>query len=82
MKEIKIIWEGLLNLDLISWGLTNYPEYKLKPDLHEKRKEDWDTHTKKYPNDYDGTLLYLYDFKFENERLILNVGTIKFSTVL
>ena len=82
MKEIKIIWEGLLNLDLIFWGLTNYPEYKLKPDLDEKRKEYWDTHTKKYPNDYDGTLLYLYDFKFENERLILNVGTIKFSTVL
>jgi len=82
MKEIKIIWEGLLNLDLISWGLTNYPEYKLKSSLDAKRKEYWDTHTKKYPNDYDGTLIYLYDFKFENETLILNVGTIKFSTVM
>ncbi|MHA1671667.1 MAG: NUDIX domain-containing protein [Promethearchaeota archaeon] len=82
MREIKIIWEGLLNLDLISWGLVNYPEYKLGSDLDEKRKEYWITHSKKYLNDYDGILLYLYDFKFENDKMILNVGTIKFSTVI
>ena len=82
MREINIIWEGLLNLDLISWVITNYPEYKLKSDLDEKKKEYWDTRYKKYPNDYDGTLIYLYNFKFENERLILDVGTIKFSTVI
>jgi len=82
MREIKIIWEGFLDLNLISWGLTNYPEYKLKSDLDVKRIEYWETHTKKYPTDYDGTLIYLHDFKFENGRLILHVGTIKFSTVI
>lgn len=82
MREIKIRWEGLLNLDLISWGLTSYPEYKLKSGIDEKRKEYWDNHTKIHPNDYDGTLIYLYDFKFENDRLILDAGTIKFSTVI
>ena len=82
MREIKVNWEGLLNLELISWGLTNFPEYKLKSDLDEKRLVHWDTHIKNYPNDYDGTLIYLYDLKFENERLILDVGTIKFSTVV
>ncbi len=82
MREIKIIWEGFLDLNLISWGLTNYPEYKLKSDLDVKRIEYWETHTKKHPTDYDGTLIYLHDFKFENGRLILHVGTIKFSTVI
>ena len=82
MREINIEWEGCHSLDLITWGITNYPEYKLRLDLDEKRKEYWNTYSKKFPNDYDGTLLYLYDFKFENERLILNVGTIKFSTVI
>jgi len=82
MREIKIVWEGFLNLDSISWGSTNYPEYKLNPKLDKKRKEYWDIHAKKFPNDYDGTLLFLYDLKFENEKLILHVGTIKFSTVI
>jgi 8-oxo-dGTP pyrophosphatase MutT (NUDIX family) len=82
MREIKIRWEGSLDLDYIRWGITNYPEYKLNSNLDEKRIYYWENHAKKFPNDYDGTLLYLYDFKIENEQLILGVGTIKFSTVI
>ena len=50
--------------------------------LNAKRKRAWLNHLKDNPEDYDGRLLYLYNFQIENNKMILNIGSIQFSTVI
>jgi len=82
MPEIKILWEGKLALSKIEWGDSSLPEYRLESKFDIKLNQYWLSHLKTHPNDYDGTLIYLYDFKTQHSSLVLNTGTIKFSTII
>ncbi|TFG16721.1 MAG: NUDIX hydrolase [Promethearchaeota archaeon] len=82
MPEIKAIWEGNLSLSNIDWGNFTHPEYKLHSKFDSKVSSFWKKYFKEHPNDYDGTLLFLYNFEFNNSCLNLNTGTIKFSTLV
>ena len=81
MPEIKAIWEGNLALSNIVWGISTHPEYKMHSKYNSRVTSFWKKHLEENPNDYDGTLLFLYDFEFSNSSLKLNMGTIKFSTI-
>jgi len=80
--NLKVIWENKLPLDNIKWKKDNLKEYRLPEQFIPKIKSNWKKHLVKNPTDYDGTLLFLNDFHFERGFLILNVGYIKFSTVI
>ena len=82
MPEIKAIWKGNLALSNIVWGNSTLPEYKLDSKLDSEVSSYWEKYLSERPNDYDGTLLFLYDFEFNNSCLKLNMGTIKFSTIV
>ena len=81
-STFKAIWEGKLSLKNIKWGEVSLPEFVLPIKLNVKRKRMWLNHLKDNPEDYDGRLLYLYNFQIENNKLILNLGSIQFSTVI
>ena len=51
-------------------------------EMDQKRKEHWKEHVSKNPNDYDGKLLFLEDFRNVGDRLILDTQIIRFSTVI
>ena len=82
MPEIKVLWKGNLNLSNIVWGNSTLPEYKLDSKFDSEVSSFWEKYLRERPNDYDGTLLFLYDFEFNKSRLKLNMGTIKFSTIV
>jgi hypothetical protein len=82
MPDIKVLWEGKLALSQIIWGDTSLPEFKLNSKYDLELNKFWLKHLESHPNDYNGTLLYLYDFKEQYSNLALNAGTIKFSTII
>jgi ADP-ribose pyrophosphatase YjhB (NUDIX family) len=82
MPDIKVLWEGKLALSQIIWGDTSLPEFKLNSKYDIELNKFWLKHLGSHPNDYNGTLLYLYDFKKQHSNLVLNTGTIKFSTII
>ena len=82
MPEIKILWEGKLALSKIVWGDSSLPEFRLNSKFDVKLNQFWLSHLKTHPNDYDGNLIYLYDFKRNHHNLVLNTGSIKFATVI
>jgi ADP-ribose pyrophosphatase YjhB (NUDIX family) len=83
MPEIQVLWEGRLDLSQIAWGDSSLPEFRLNSKYDVKINKFWIEHLDTHPNDYDGTLLYLYDFIIDqNSNLVLNTGTVKFSTII
>jgi 8-oxo-dGTP pyrophosphatase MutT (NUDIX family) len=82
MPDIKVLWKGKFDLSQIIWGDTTYPEYKLDRKLDSKINRFWKQYVKNHQNDYDGNLLYLNNFQFNNDQLILNTGTIRYSTLI
>lgn len=80
--NFRILWEGNLPLTKIHWEAPILPEYKHSNQFKLEIRENWAEHKTKYPNDYDGVSLYLYDYSFKNSELILKVGTVHFSTIM
>jgi 8-oxo-dGTP pyrophosphatase MutT (NUDIX family) len=80
--NLRVIWEGKLLLEKIKWGKKHLSEYKLPHKLDLKRRENWKHHLQENPTDYDGRLLFLKNFYQKNNKLILDIGLIRFSTVL
>jgi 8-oxo-dGTP pyrophosphatase MutT (NUDIX family) len=80
--NIKVLWEDKLTLDKIKWGHKLASEYKLISKLDLKRKINWLEHVKQKPTDYDGKLVFLDNFHYEENELILEIGSISFSTVI
>jgi len=78
--NLQILWEGELNLDHIRWNNNKFQEFKLTAPLHKKIQNHWENHIKSYPDDYDGSLLFLNDFHFKNTELFLDTSYMKFST--
>lgn len=81
-ENFRVLWDGSLPLSKIHWDTPILPEYSHSNQLKEKISENWSEHKAKYPNDYDGISLYLYDYSFLNSELILKVGTVHFSTFI
>jgi 8-oxo-dGTP pyrophosphatase MutT (NUDIX family) len=80
--NFKCLWNGMLPLNGVKWGKLTSQEYNL-PEKHTKLiKKYWYDHLKKFPEDYDGKLLFLQNFYFKNEILYLDIGKIRFSTVI
>lgn len=79
---LDIVWEGKLPLDRIKWGKKLASEYILSPKLDLKCKANWKHHLQENVSDYDGKLLFLEDLYYKNNEIILNIGTIRFSTVV
>ena len=77
-----ILWEGRIPLSRIKWGHVSSQEYTLPQNLRAKRSEIWNDLKAKEPWTYDGKLLFLKEFHFKNNRLELDVGIIRFSTVV
>ncbi|TKJ24694.1 MAG: hypothetical protein CEE42_09785 [Promethearchaeota archaeon Loki_b31] len=80
--NLTVIWEGNLPLERIKWGKKHLSEYKLPHKLDLKRKENWKRHLQENTADYDGKLLFLKNFLQRNNKIILDIGLIRFSTVI
>ncbi len=80
--NLDIVWEGKLPLDRTKWGKKLLSEYLLRPKLDIERKISWKHHLEEKPTDYDGKLLFLEDLDYTNDRIILDIGMIRFSTVV
>ncbi|MBY9011436.1 MAG: NUDIX domain-containing protein [Candidatus Lokiarchaeota archaeon] len=80
--DLEVVWEGNLLLEKVSWGKKAFSEYTLPPELDLKRKINWKNHLRENKADYDGNLLFLEKFFHKKNELILDVGLIKFSTVI
>lgn len=80
--NLDIVWEGETPLDRIKWGKKLLSEYLLPPKLDMERKTNWKHHLEENPTDYDGKLLFLDDVRYRNDRIILDIGMIQFSTVV
>lgn len=79
MPKLDILWEGKLSLDYIKWNNINVNRFKFSNQYKADAESYWDNHIKLKPNDYDGTLIFLDEFHFNNKQLFLDVGLIKFS---
>ena len=80
--NLEVVWEGSLPLERIKWGKNLFTEYFLPPKLDLKRKRNWIHHLRENNADYDGNLLFLEKFSHKKNEIILDVGLIKFSTVV
>ncbi len=80
--NLRVIWEGNLPLKKIKWGKKHLSEYKLPPKQDLKRRENWKHHLQENPADYDGKLLFLKNFLQKKDKIILDIGLIRFSTVI
>ena len=81
-ENFRVLWEGSLPLTKIHWDTPILSEYTHSDRYNEEIQENWEEHKAKYPSDYDGISLYLYDYSFANSELILKVGTVHFSTII
>jgi 8-oxo-dGTP pyrophosphatase MutT (NUDIX family) len=81
-ENFQILWEGDLPLTKIHWGTPILSEFTYSNQYNIEIQENWKEHKGKYPKDYDGISLYLYDYSFSNSGLILKVGTVKYSTII
>jgi len=80
--NLTVIWEGNLPLEKIKWGKKHLSEYKLPSKWDLKRRENWKHHLQENSDDYDGKLLFLKNFLQRNNKIILDIGLIRFSTVI
>ena len=80
--NLRVLWEGKLLLEKIKWGKKHLSEYKLPHKLDLKRRENWKQHLQENSSDYDGRLLFLKNFLQRNNKIILDIGLIRFSTVI
>lgn len=81
-SNLQILWEGKLHLNQIRWNNNIAREFKLSPSFHDKVRTHWENHIKAYPDDYDGSLLFLNDFHFRKTELLLDTSYMKFSTAI
>ncbi|MFW9972050.1 MAG: NUDIX hydrolase [Candidatus Odinarchaeota archaeon] len=82
MQNINILWEGELKLDFIKWNKKKNNEFRLTSKYDSNIQTSWTQHIKENPNDYDGSLIFLDHFHFDNNLLYLDTSYIKFSTVM
>lgn len=80
--NLRVLWEGKLLLEKIKWGKKHLSEYKLPHKLDLKRRENWKQHLQENSSDYDGRLLFLKNFLQRDNKIILDLGLIRFSTVI
>jgi len=80
--DFKCLWEGNLSLKQIKWGKKLDLEYTLSEFQKPLIEKHWKHHLEKFPEDYDGKLLYLFNYHFRGNKLILDLGYIRFSTVI
>lgn len=80
--NLRVLWEGKLLLEKIKWGKKHLSEYKLPHKLDLKRRENWKQHLQENIADYDGRLLFLKNFLQRDNKIILDLGLIRFSTVI
>ena len=80
--NLTVLWEGNLPLEKIKWGKKHLSEYKLPLKLDLKKRENWKHHLQENSDDYDGKLLFLKNFLQRNDKIILDIGLIRFSTVI
>jgi len=81
-ERFRVLWEGNLSLQKISWHIPLLPEYHPSREYETAINVNWKEHKAKYPNDYNGTSLFLYDFTLLDDKLTLLVGTIKYSVFI
>ncbi len=81
-ENFRVLWEGNLPLTKIHWDAPILHQYTHTGQFLLEIQENWREHKAKYPKDYDGDSLFLYDYEFVNSKLILKVGTVKFSTII
>ena len=80
--NLRVLWEGKLLLEKIKWGKKHLSEYILPHKLDLKRRENWKQHLQENSSDYDGRLLFLKNFLQRDNKIILDLGLIRFSTVI
>ena len=80
--RLEIIWEGNLSLRRIKWGLISSKGFSQSNLSPFEINANWEEHLKNNPEDYNGNLVFLENFKQKGGNLFLNVDTISFSTVV
>lgn len=80
--EIQAIWEGQFPLENIVWDKQLYNEFRLQRELDSQRIAHWNQFLKANPKAYDGKLLFLRNFEFIGDNLVLKVGYVRFSTIV
>ncbi len=81
-QNFNILWEGELPLDSIKWNKKNIKEFQLPSEHLFEIKANWDIYIKENPNDYDGNLLFLDNYYFQDNHLFLDTSFMKFSTAI
>jgi len=74
-NKITPIWEGLLEIQKISWEHNPHKFISINPETFPKIKINWMNQKKKYPNLYDGTILLLNDLIFGEQSYFLHLKT-------
>ncbi|MHA2364703.1 MAG: NUDIX hydrolase [Candidatus Hodarchaeales archaeon] len=77
-----VLWENTNNIEEIKWLHDSKHQYHLSNEYFDEKNRIWNLEKEKYPEIYDGTLLFLKEFNIQKSVLNLTTGTIKFSTVL
>ncbi|UCE13352.1 MAG: NUDIX hydrolase [Candidatus Heimdallarchaeota archaeon] len=81
-KNRSALWEGRIPLSSVFWRFNASKPFQLSPSFEERRLYVWKSMQMQYPHLYDGELLVLSHFYFENSKLILITRSIRFSQVL
>ncbi|MHA2250288.1 MAG: NUDIX hydrolase [Candidatus Kariarchaeaceae archaeon] len=78
---LQILWEGSIPLDQVKWEFIPNNDPSLPIGFETLRKSTWEMKKKQFPNLYDGDIVFLNDFRIEDEGITLYVSEIKFSTI-
>ena len=66
----------------VEWNLNPNNERLLSDDLETQREHVWTEMITKFPETYDGDVLILDDFQVIDDKIIFNLGFMKFSRIL
>ena len=75
-------WRGRIPVQNVEWKFSGDREQFLSEDLEKEREEIWKNTVQSYPDTYDGKVLTLDDFRFEENSISMNLGYTRFSRVL
>lgn len=77
-----ILWEGRIPLSSVLWRFNSSKPLEFSSAFEERRQFLWKSMQIQYPHLYDGEILILSHFSFENTKLILYTRSIRFSQIL
>ncbi len=82
LSDLKVFWKGRVPLSKVEWNFSSNNEHFLPENLEAKKENVWAEMVAKFPEVYDGDILILEDFRITNDKMVFDLGLMKFSRVL